>query len=77
MISNRWKYDTNKDWEFLAKNFDCVGAELITDKALLSLGIYIMAIEYLEDGHPRFTEVTRNNEDKTGEEEKVETVFAL
>lgn len=41
-------YNTIKDWEYLAKNFDSINVEIIADKALLRLSIYILAMGYLE-----------------------------
>ena len=36
--------------------------ELIEDKALLRLDMHISAIGYVEEGAPRFTKVTRDEE---------------
>ena len=58
VISDRWKHDTTQDWENLAKNLDGVSAELIEDEALLRLDMHISTTGYLEEGAPRFTEVT-------------------
>ena len=62
VISNRWKHDTIQDWEYLAKNLDGVSAELIEDEALLRLDMHISTTGYLEQGAPRFTEVTGDEE---------------
>ena len=62
VISDRWKHDTTQDWENLAKNLDGVSAELIEDEALLRLDMHISANGYLEEGAPRFNEVTGDKE---------------
>ena len=62
VISDRWKHDITPDWENLAKNLDGVSAELIEDEALLRLDMHISATEYLEEGAPRFTKVTGDEE---------------
>ena len=62
VISDQWKHDTTQDWENLAKNLDGVSAELIEDEALLRLDMHISATGYLEEGAPRFTEVTGDEE---------------
>ena len=73
VISDRWKHDTTQDWEYLAKNLDGVSTELIEDEALLRLDMHISATRYLEEGAPRFTEITRDKEmiEDGGEEETV------
>ncbi len=43
MISDKWKFDTMQDREFLAKNFDQVSNELIVEKDLLRLDVHISA----------------------------------
>lgn len=42
---------------------------LILDKTLLRLSLHILSIEYLKDGTPRFTKVTKD--DNTGVDRKV------
>lgn len=59
------------------KNFDDISAKLNTDKAFLRLDIHILNTKYLKKLSPRFTKISRNDEDKVGKEEKVETVSNL
>ena len=56
-------HNTTKDWEYLAKNFNCISAEVITDKALLRLRIHILATEYLEKGAFCLIKVIREKEE--------------
>lgn len=74
MISDRWKYDTTQVEKFLAKNFDGISTELITDNALLRLGIYILAIRYLKEGLFYFTEVIGDDKNEASKEKKAETI---
>ena len=61
IISNRWRHDTSQDWEYLAKNYENLTTAPILDEILLRLGLHISSTGYLEDGAPRFTEVTEYN----------------
>lgn len=45
------------------KNFNDIIIEVITDKVLLKLGIYILATKYLKKGISYFTKVTGDNEE--------------
>lgn len=56
------------------KNLNDIRAEVIADKALLGLDIYISATKYLENEAVCFTKVNEDNE-KTNEE--LETVSDL
>lgn len=62
-------YDNSYNWEYLAKNFNSVSAELIANKALLRLGFYILAIGFLEKEAFCFTKIIGDNK-KTNEEAK-------
>ena len=62
LISNRWKYDTTQDWEYLTKNLNGVSAELMQDEALLRLDKHISATGYQEKIASRFTKVTGDEE---------------
>ncbi len=72
MISDKWKFDTTQDWEFLAKNFDQVSNELIAEADLLRLDIYISAPGYLEEGRPRFTEVMEEYKEESNRDDAEE-----
>ena len=58
VISNKWRYDTSQNWEYLAKNVDNLTTILISNEILLRLVVYISSIGYLENGTPCFIEVT-------------------
>lgn len=47
-ISNRLMYNTTKNWKYLVTNFNGINVEVIADKALLRLSIYILAMRYLK-----------------------------
>ena len=67
-------HDTIQDWKYLAKNFNSVNAKVIPNKALLRLGIHILATGYFEERAPHFTDVIGNHEEIN---EKAKTVFDL
>ena len=54
------------------KNFNNISAKAIADKALLRLGIHILATGYLKKRAFCFTEVTRNDKEIN---KKADTVF--
>lgn len=54
-------HDTTEEWKYLTKNFNDVSAEVIIDKALLRLDIYILAIIYLEKEANYFTKVPEDD----------------
>lgn len=37
VISDRWKYDTSQNWEYIAKNYDNFTSTLMLDETLLRL----------------------------------------
>lgn len=83
VINNKWRHDTSQDWKYLAKNYNNLITALISDKTLLRLGLHILSTEYLEDGAPHFTKVTKHDNtgfdckvvsDEDGEENGKETV---
>ncbi len=69
MISNKWKFDSTQDWEFLAKNFDQVSNELITEADLLRLDVHISAPGYLEERRLRFTEVPEQYKEESNKDD--------
>lgn len=64
-------YDTTPGWEYLIKNFNKISTEIIADKALLRLDIYILTMRYLEKGALCFTKVTQNDKESNKEAKTV------
>lgn len=64
-------HDTTQDWQYLAQNFTDISAKVITDKALLGLSIYILAMEYLEEEDHHFIKIIVNNKESNEEAEMV------
>ena len=58
----------------MAKNFNSIIAKVIANKALLRLGIHILATEYLQEGALCFTQVIGDNKEMN---EKIKTVSDL
>lgn len=54
-------YNTTKDWKYLAKDFNSISVEVIANKTLLRLSIYILAIGYLEKKIFCFIKIIGNN----------------
>ena len=54
-------YDITQDWESLAKNFNSITAEVVVNKILLKLVIYISVMRYLNKRAFYFTKITKNN----------------
>ncbi len=65
MISDKWKFDTTQNWEFLAKNFHQISNKLIAKEDLLRLDVYISAPGYIEKGRPYFTKVTKEYKEES------------
>lgn len=58
----------------MAKNFNGVSTELIDNKTLLRLNIYILATKYLEKKASYFTKATKDNKKANEDSKEVEMV---
>lgn len=58
VVPNKWHFDLSLDWKTLALDFESFSTDDLADKALRTLGFYIIATEYLEERFPRFINVT-------------------
>lgn len=70
VISDKWKQKTMQDWEFLAKNFNDVSNELITDADLSKLDIHISVPGYLKEGKPYFVGVIEDENKESDQDAK-------
>lgn len=67
-------HNTTQNQEYMVKNFNDISAKVIADNALLRLGIYILAIGYLEKRVPHFTKVIEDDKETN---EKAKTISNL
>ena len=58
ILPAKWRFDSSEDWETLALDFGGCSIDDIADKTLQALSFHISATRYLEEGSPRFTDVT-------------------
>ena len=58
VFSDKWRFDSSQDLDILALDFGGCNTDDIADKTLRALGFHISATGYLEEGLPRFTDVT-------------------
>ncbi len=58
MLPDKWRFDTSQDWEVLGDDFDSVSSEIIPDATLRALSFHYFPLGYLEEGAPRFVDVT-------------------
>ena len=58
VLPDKWRLDNSQDWEVLGDNFDSVSLETITHNTLRALGFHHSSLGYLEEGAPRFVDVT-------------------
>lgn len=72
---SRWRHDDHPRLGIPGeKKFNGATTELIANEALLRLGIHISATAYLEDGAPRLTEITGDDEQTSEDGTEAETV---
>lgn len=57
-LSDKWRHDKSQNWDVLGQNFESFSTDPIADETLFALRLHISATGYLEDGAPRFTDVT-------------------
>ncbi len=62
MLPNKWRFDTSQDWKVRRDDFDSVRLETILDTTLQALGFHYSPLGYLEEGAPRFVDVTDKRE---------------
>ncbi len=55
ILSDIWRFDTSTDWKMLGKEFETWLADLLPDTILITIGMHITNLGYLEDGPPCFT----------------------
>ena len=58
VLPDKWRFDSSQDWETLALDFGGCSTDDIADETFRALGFQISATGYLEEGFPRFTDVT-------------------
>ncbi len=57
ILSNTWRFDTSANWKMLGEEFEMWPADPLPDTTLITVGMHITNLGYLEDGPPRFTEL--------------------
>lgn len=58
VISDRWQYNTNQDWEMLGQDFKTLITNPIPDKTLQAFCLYISSLGYQKDKIPCFENIT-------------------
>ncbi len=58
VLSDKWRFDTSRDWEVLEDNFDSVSSETIPDATLRALGFHYSPLGYHKEGGPRFVDIS-------------------
>ena len=58
VLIDKWRFDLSQYSETLALDYGGFSMDDIADKTLRALGFHLFAIEYLEEGSSRFTDVT-------------------
>lgn len=58
VLADKWRFNTNQDWEVLEENFDSVSSDTILNGIFQALGFHLSPLVYLEEGLPRFVNVT-------------------
>ena len=62
--SNSWRFNTFANWKMLKEEFKMWPVDLLPDAILITVGIYIINLGYLEDKFPCFIEFSDGNIDK-------------
>ncbi len=57
ILSDTWRFDTSADWKMLGEEFETWPADPLPDTTLITVGMHITNLGYLEDGPPCFTEL--------------------
>ncbi len=57
ILSDTWRFDTSANWKMLGEEFETWPADPFPDATLITVGMHITHLSYLEDRPPRFTEL--------------------
>ncbi len=57
ILSDNWRFDTSADWKMLGEEFKTWPADPLPDTILITVGIHVTNLGYLEDRPPHFTEL--------------------
>lgn len=57
ILSDTWRFDTAADWAMLGEEFDTWLVDPFPDATLITVGMHVTSLGYLENGSPHFTEL--------------------
>ncbi len=65
ILSNTWRFDTSADWKMLGKEFETWPADPLSDPTLITVGMCVTNLGYLEDGSRRFTKLPNSGTEES------------
>lgn len=57
ILSNTWKFETSVDRKMLGEEYKTWPINPLLDGILVTIGIHVIKLGYLEDGSPHFTKL--------------------
>ncbi len=57
ILSKTWRFNTSADWTMLGEEFKTWPADPLPDATLITVGMHVTNLSYLEDGPPCFTQL--------------------